>query len=249
MLSAALCGAAFVGAVLSGALGLGGGTLLIAVLFAARLPPAEAVPLFAIVQMVANGTRSLSYLQAVDGRALLVFLAAGLPAAIVFAPLADRVPSYWAAIALGGLILLSLLPRRSRAPERGPRLPPSAAYAGAGLLNGTAGMFIGATGLIVGRMLVRPDWDRPRVVGTIAAAQMLGHLIKIVGFALAGTALLQRPALAAGMCLAAIAGTAIGTRFGDRLPEARFRAAFRIVLVVLAAQLLIDGIIQAWKPF
>ena len=106
-----------------------------------------------------------------------------------------------------------------------------------------------ATGLIVGRMLVRPDWDRPRVVGTIAAAQMLGHLIKIVGFALAGTALLQRPALAAGMCLAAIAGTAIGTRFGDRLPEARFRAAFRIVLVVLAAQLLIDGIIQAWKPF
>ena len=86
MLLAAFCLTAFIAAIVSGALGLGGGTLLVGVLFAAGLPPAQAVPLFAIVQLTANGTRSLRYLHAVHIPALLSFSAASLPAALLFAP-------------------------------------------------------------------------------------------------------------------------------------------------------------------
>lgn len=248
MLLAAFSLTAFVAAVVSGALGLGGGTLLIAVLFSAGLPPAQAVPLFAIVQLTANGARSLRYLRAVYLPALLAFSAASLPAALLFAPLAEAAPLHWVQLGLGALILYSLLPARNSG-EVAPRAPGGIAYGAAGLLNGSVGMFIGATGLILGRLLLRPDWPRTRVVGTIAATQALGHAIKILGFAVTGGALLLDPLTTGAMCLAAIAGTAAGTRLGERLPEARFRGIFRVVLVLLAAQLCVAGIMRAWTFF
>lgn len=247
MLLAAFCLTAFVAAVVSGALGLGGGTLLVGVLFAAGLPPAQAVPLFAIVQLTANGTRSLRYLRSVHVPALLSFSAASLPAALLFAPMAEAAPLHWVQLGLGALILYSLLPART--PDKTPGAPGTAAYAGAGLLNGSIGMFIGATGLILGRLLLRPDWPRARVVGTIAATQAMGHAIKILGFAVTGGALLLNPVTTIAMCLAAVAGTAAGTRLGERLPETRFQGIFRIVLVLLAAQLCIAGIMRAWMSY
>lgn len=243
MLLAAFCLTAFVAAIVSGALGLGGGTLLIAVLFAAGLPPAQAVPLFAIVQLSANSARCLRYLQAVHFPALLAFAAASVPAALLFAPLAETAPTHWVQFALGALLLYSLLPKGD-APDRPSRAPGGIAYASAGLLNGSVGMFIGATGLILGRLLLRPDWPRAQVIGTMAATQALGHAIKVLAFAVTGGALLLEPLPTAAMCAAAIAGTAVGTRLGERLPETHFRGVFRVVLVLLAAQLCIDGILR-----
>ncbi|WP_420427747.1 sulfite exporter TauE/SafE family protein [Algiphilus sp.] len=246
MLTALLCLAAFATAAVSGALGLGGGTLLIAVLFAAGMPPAEAVPLFALVQLAANGSRSLRYLRAVDGRALLWFSGISIPLAILCAPLAVYIPAAAASVTLGAFILWSLLPRPA---GRRAHWPPSAAYAAAGALNGTVGMVIGATGLIVGRLLLQPDWPRPRIVGTVAATQAMGHLVKILAFALSGAMLLDQPTLVFGMVLAAIAGTQLGTRWGDRLSDRHFHTAFRWTLVLLAAHLLISGIIALWTTY
>jgi len=246
VLSALLCLAAFVTATVSGALGLGGGTLLIAVLFAVGMPPAQAVPLFAMVQLAANGSRSLRYLGAVDPKALLWFAAFSIPLAIVFAPLAAHLPGAWASAILGLLIFWSLLPGRARTSGT---WPVSAAYATAGAFNGTIGMVIGANGLVTGRLLLQPSWPRTRIVGTIAATQTLGHLIKIVGFGLAGIALFDHPLLTAGMVLSAIAGTLAGSHLGDRLPEARFQSAFRWTLILLAIHLLIAGIIELWKTY
>lgn len=246
MLIALLCLAAFVTAAVSGALGLGGGTLLIAVLFATGMPPAQAVPLFAMVQLAANGSRSLRYLDAVDPKALLWFSAFSIPLAIAFAPLAAHLSGAWASSLLGLLIFWSLLPGRA---QRSPAWPASAAYATAGAFNGTIGMVIGANGLVTGRLLLQPGWPRTRIVGTIAATQALGHLIKIVGFGIAGAALFDNPLLTAGMVISAIAGTQAGSRFGDRLPEARFQTAFRWTLILLAIHLLIAGIIEIWKTY
>ncbi|MEQ8270651.1 sulfite exporter TauE/SafE family protein [Algiphilus sp.] len=246
MLTALLCLVAFVTAAISGALGLGGGTLLIAALFAAGLPPAEAVPLFAMVQLAANGSRSLRYLGSVDARALLWFSAVSLPLAILCAPLAAHMPGAAASVVLGTIILWSLIPRSG---DRGIAWPAPAAYASAGALNGTIGMVIGATGLIVGRLLLQPDWPRPRIVGTVAATQTIGHLVKLLAFGLTGAMLFDAPLRTVGMVLAAIAGTQLGTHYGDRLSDQHFRSAFRWTLVVLAAHLLISGIIDLWTSY
>lgn len=247
MLTALLCLAAFATSAISGALGLGGGTLLIGILFAVGMAPAEAVPLFALVQLTANGSRSLRYLDAVEPRALLWFCAMSIPLAVAFAPWVVHLSGAWASTLLAAFILWSLLPGKTD--DGSGAWPPSAAYATAGALNGTIGMVIGATGLIVGRLLLQPGWSRARIVGTIAATQTVGHLIKIIGFGIAGSALFSQPMLAIGMALAAIAGTQAGTHLGDKLPDRHFRRAFRWTLIVLAAHLLIGGIIELWKTY
>lgn len=247
MLTALLCLAAFVTAAVSGALGLGGGSLLIAVLFAVGMTPAEAVPLFALVQLSANGSRSLRYLNAVEPRALIWFCATSIPLAIAFAPLVVHLPGAWASTLLAALILWSLLPGKTG--DGDGAWPPAAAYATAGVLNGTIGMVIGATGLIVGRLLLQPGWSRAGIVGTIAATQTVGHLIKIIAFGIAGSALSSNPLLTVGMVVAAIAGTQAGAHLGDRLPDRHFRRAFRWTLIALAIHLLIGGIIELWKTY
>ncbi len=50
--------AGFLTATLSGAAGLGGGTILIGLFYAIGMAPAEAVPLFAAVQLVSNASRT-----------------------------------------------------------------------------------------------------------------------------------------------------------------------------------------------
>ncbi|MFP5306638.1 MAG: hypothetical protein ACLGI7_12545 [Gammaproteobacteria bacterium] len=57
----------FLTATLSGVAGLGGGTILIGVFYALGMAPAEAVPLFAAVQFVANGSRTIAYLPTSNG--------------------------------------------------------------------------------------------------------------------------------------------------------------------------------------
>ena len=58
LLEAALVLVGFLTATLSGVAGMGGGSILIGVLLVAGLPPLEAVPLFAAVQLVSNVSRT-----------------------------------------------------------------------------------------------------------------------------------------------------------------------------------------------
>jgi len=74
LLEAALVLVGFLTATLSGVAGMGGGSILIGVLLVAGLPPLEAVPLFAAVQLVSNVSRTTAYWAHVDGRATGWFL-------------------------------------------------------------------------------------------------------------------------------------------------------------------------------
>src|SRR3546814_9639856 len=76
----------FLTAALSGAAGLGGGTILIGVFYALGMPPNEAVPLFAAVQFVANSSRTVAYIRDVEWSAAGWFLLAGIPATLLVAP-------------------------------------------------------------------------------------------------------------------------------------------------------------------
>ena len=123
---------ALLSSALSGLVGLGGGTILIAALFAAGLTPLEAVPLFAAVQLVSNSTRTVAYVRHVDWRAVAWFCATVIPATFVVAPFAASVDVDAVRLLLAGLILASLLPGRGgEAP-----LPRRPSFLLAGLLNG-----------------------------------------------------------------------------------------------------------------
>jgi len=234
-----LAAAAFCTAALSGVAGLGGGTVLIGIFYALGLPPVQAVPLFAAVQLVSNGSRVVAYLRHVHWGATGWFLLAAVPATFVVAPWVEHIDADWAQLLLALLILVSLIPRRGRA-ERAP-LPPRTSFLVAGLLNGAFGPVVGATGLLVGRLFLRPEWRKETTLGTMALTQALGHLLRVLAYGAAGFSAFTEPRLLLALCVAVVAGTWAGRRLNACLDEDRFALLFKTLLVLLSLKLLWDG--------
>jgi uncharacterized protein len=232
----------FLTATLSGVAGLGGGTILIGVFYALGMAPAEAVPLFAAVQFIANSSRTLAYLRHVEWRAAGWFLLAALPATFVVAPFAAGINADLVRLLLAGLILASLAPGRA---ERA-ALPARPAFALAGLLNGALGMFIGATGLVVGRLFFRPEWRKETTIGTLALTQTLGHGLRVIAYGFVGFSAFTHPLLLATLGAAVIAGTAFGKRLNGQVSEAQFAALFKWILILLSLKLAWDGARGLW---
>lgn len=228
----------FLTSVLSGVAGLGGGTILIGVLFALGMAPIEAVPLFAVVQFVSNGSRTVAYVRHVEWRGAGWFSLAAVPATFLLAPYAALADVDVVRLILAGLILVSLAPTRDGSAP----LPARSSFILAGLLNGSLGTFVGATGLFVGRLFLRPEWRKETTVGTLAFTQTLGHGLRALAYGLAGYSAFARPQLVLGLCLAVIAGTWTGKRFNQRLSEAHFALMFKVILVVLSIKLIFDSL-------
>lgn len=236
-LAVALTVFAFLTSALSGVAGLGGGTILIGVFFALGLTPVEAVPLFAAVQLVSNTSRTIAYVQHVEWRAAGWFLLAALPATFLLAPYAANVDANLIRLLLAGLILASLAPTANGAAP----LPPRPSFVLAGLLNGSLGMFVGATGLFVGRLFLRPEWRKQTTIATLALTQVLGHGLRVLAYGMVGFSVFARPELLLPLCLAVIAGTWVGQRLNARLSQARFERMFRAILVILSVKLIFDA--------
>ena len=69
-------------AVISAMAGMGGGMILIGVLFAVGMAPAMALPLHAGVQLASNGSRCVAYRADIKWSALGLFLLGAVPAAL-----------------------------------------------------------------------------------------------------------------------------------------------------------------------
>lgn len=243
LLEVAIVVVGFLTATLSGVAGMGGGSILIGVLLVLGMPPIEAVPLFAAVQLVSNVSRTTAYWTHVDGRAAGWFLLAAVPATLLTVRWAAQVDPAWAELTLAALILFSLAPAPSAWLQQMPR---RSMLVLAGTLNGALGNVVGATGLFVGRLFLRPDWSRQTTVGTLALTQTLGHGLRVIAFGFAGLSVLARPALLLGLMLAVILGTALGRRLNDRLDEARFAQLARGILFALSGALIISALWTLW---
>lgn len=232
-------------ATLSGVSGMGGGSILMAALLLLGVPPTEAIPLFAAVQFTSNITRTAAYWPHVDRQATGWFLLAAVPATLLTLHWVSRLEPAWVDLLLGTLILLSFLPHGSAALTR---LPATATYLTAGALNGALGNVVGATGLFIGRLFLRPEWSRQTTVGTLALTQTLGHGLRVVAFGFAGLSVLSQPGLLLGLIVAVMAGTALGRHLNERIDETQFARLARGVLIVLSLFLLTTGLSSLWNP-
>jgi len=240
LLDIAIVVTGFLTASLSGAAGLGGGTILIGVLYALGLSAAEAVPLFAAVQLVSNSARTVAYLPHVHWPAAGWFLLAGVPATLLLAPYAATVNTELVKLVLAVLILISLLPKLAARP-----LPRRTAFVLAGGLNGSIGLFVGATGLFVGRLFLRPEWKRETTIATLALTQVLGHGLRVLAYGWAGYSVLTQWQRLLPLSLAVIAGTVFGKHINGRISDESFERLFRIILLLLSVKLIGDGV-SAW---
>lgn len=223
---------AFLTATLSGVFGMAGGLVLMGAL-ALVLPVQAAFVTHGILQLVANGWRSILHRRhvrwdIVGWYALASLVAAGGVALLSFTPSKPLL-----------FLLLGLVPFLTWLPQSWVNLdaarPPQAFLSGLTVtgLNLTAGV----AGPLLDIFFVRTELTRHAIVATKAATQVFAHLAKIVVYGaplLAGKAVGMPPlwVFAAAIPLS-MAGTAVGGVILNRMTDVNFKRWTRWIVTAV----------------
>ena len=222
----------FVTSMLTAALGLGGGLLLVAVM-ASVVPPAALIPVHGVVQLGSNLGRAILFRRYLRAPILGWFAVGAVAGVSLGAVVAVQIPQSLLLLVIAVFVLgstwLPALARR-RVADRG--------FLAVGIASAFVTMFVGATGPFLAPFL-SPErtGDRHASIATFAACMTLKHGLKVAAFAMVGFAFADWLPLAAMMIASGFLGTLTGRVIVDRVSEARFRIAFRILLTVLAFRL------------
>lgn len=231
-----LVAASFLTSALTAAFGIGGGVALIT-LMGYVMPVAALIPVHGVVQLGSNTGRAMVQRHHVQWAAVLPFLAGSVAGAALGAPFVTRLDDPPLKIALGLFIIFVTWVRLPGLARGGAKL-----FAAGGFATTFLTMFFGATGPLTAVFFEKSLSDRRQYSGTHAATMTAQHAFKVAAFGLAGFAFGSWLALVAAMIAAGFAGTVAGARMLLKLPEERFRLAFRVLLTVLALDLARRGV-------
>jgi uncharacterized membrane protein YfcA len=221
---------------ISGAIGMGGGVALLAVM-ASILAPGVVIPVHGVVQVVSNSSRTLILLRRVQWRIFFLYLPAQLVGIVIGISIYQGSPMTWLKPAIGTFVLVYLLWDRFK-PKR--LQLPLLIFAPAGLIGGLLTILVGATGPFLAAFFLRDDIDREQIVATKAVIQTVGHLAKVPAFLSVGFPYAQHIDLILPLLVCAVAGTWIGTRLLKRMDQRVFGIGFRLALAVLGIRLAAD---------
>ncbi|MCG3133454.1 MAG: hypothetical protein HMLKMBBP_00622 [Planctomycetes bacterium] len=231
MLWIALALASGSAAVVSGALGMAGGLLLLTFM-AAVLPMDAAFVLHGVAQAASNGSRWVIHRRHVDGANCLRFAVGAAAAAAAAWALRWRLDPGVVHLAVGAVPFAALALRSRIALDferRGGAVACGAAVTATQLTAGVAGPLLDV-------FFVRSPRGRHAVVATKACTQTLAHVVKVAWFAAMGRdAGAVEPAGAACCAVAAVGGTILGTRVLDRMDDRAFRRIGAVLVLGLGA--------------
>ena len=233
MLSAAgLVVLSFITSMLTAAVGIGGGLLMLTVMVS-FLPPIIVLPVHGVIQLGSNGGRLAVMRQHVDWR-IWGFFAIGSILGVILAGQVFINLSLEVLRALLGLFVLYAVWT--------PKLKPSnialKGYTLVGIGTTFITMFVGATGPLVSSFLSPQKLGRERMVATLAACMTIQHGLKGIAFGVLGFYFQPWIPVIVIMIATGFLGTLLGRRILKKLPERLFSRLFRIVLTVLAGRLL-----------
>jgi uncharacterized membrane protein YfcA len=240
MLLLGLGAAAFVAAYLSAAIGIGGGTLFIVLLYL-MLPPAIALPLHGAVQVLNNGTRYLVFRQYVVWRVARPFLYSVLPAvALGWLLLGQLNPDL-----LKGLLGLYVLVSAIRPPAQHTE-PSARGWTGLGAAAGLSSMLVGVADPVIAPYFMSERYRREQVIATKAICQLATHVPKVLLFAWLGRNAFQfnygdYSEQLVFMGAAVLVGILLGKK--SKISEQVFRRSYRFLLGLLGIKLVIDAAI------
>jgi uncharacterized protein len=230
--------AAVLTSTLTAVVGFGGGIVLLAVLLI-FVEPTIAIPLQAAIQLVSNGTRAIIRREDVEWHITWPASALLLPAGALAIPLVVRTPT----ATLQALIAAAVL-AATWVPERTSVEVPALSTRGWFAMSAVIGalnVIVGATGPLQAPFLRAATSTRLAFVGTFATVQVAGHLCKIVLFGIAGFAIGDYLGAAMAGILGVIAGTNLGSRLLDRMPEAVFRRLYLVAITLVCVYLLAEA--------
>jgi uncharacterized membrane protein YfcA len=224
-------------ATVSGAVGMGGGTMLAAAM-ATLLPARSVVPLHGIIQVCSNSSRGLLLIRHVEWRILALYVPLQLVGVWVAIEWFWRGQTFeWFRPTLGAFVLASILWARIK-PKR--LVVPRSVFALAGFGGGVLTVLVGVTGPWVSSFFLRDDLTKEQIVATKAAIQTIGHFTKIPAFLSVGFVYREHLGLLLPMIAASLLGTWIGTRLLARMRTNQFRLAFQSLLGLLGLRLVLS---------
>jgi uncharacterized protein len=240
---AALAVVAVVSSFISGIFGMAGGMLLIGFLLM-MLPVPVAMVFHGVIQIAANGWRSYLWRHHINWSVVLEFGLGSVFSLVVFSSLAFVPPKWVVLMAVGLTPFIALSVPQKIAPNIERR---GQAFV-AGAIGGALQLVSGVTGPILDIFYVRSGMTRQMNVSTKAAAQVMGHLVKVTYFGAlvadpGGRDLEQWLVMAYAACFAVL-GTNLSRKFLDRLSDKQFYYWTRRVILAIGAVYIAQGVWQ-----
>lgn len=222
----------FAGAFITAAMGIGGGVIMIA--FMATLMPAPAViPVHGVVQIGANATRAVLQWTHIDWKTSLYFILGSVVGVSIGGSIVVTLPTDILRAGLGLFILYTVW---------GPKLKfVASGYLSVsliGLIASILTMFFGATGVFIAGLLQQRGYAPREFVGTHSICMGAQHILKIIVFGFLGFAFVEWLGLIAMMLIGGLVGTVLGSQVLNRLPKAIFAKVLKVILTLLALNLL-----------
>ena len=224
---------------LSAVVGMAGGIVLLSVMLL-FLDPLVAIPLHGVIQLASNSSRTVIQRKHVRWPIIGSYCVLLLPASIVGLQIAEALPPSFARALIGLFVLVATwVPSLLLLGSHPERTDPHRRFL---LLGGAVGMVhmtIGAAGPLIAPFFLNLGLSRQSIIGTKAASQALGHVVKILVFGFAGFAFAEHALTLALLCAMVVAGTWLGSQVLEYVSERWFTRIFKTVLTVVALRLIV----------
>jgi uncharacterized membrane protein YfcA len=226
----------FVGAVISAAVGIGGGVTLLTVL--ATLVPAPAIiPIHGIVQLGANISRCAILRADIDWRTFGYFTIGSFVGIAIGGSVVVTLPANILRAGLALFILYTIWGPKTRIVSSSNWI-----LVVIGFVASFLTMFFGATGSFISGLLSQRGYSPRGLVATHSVCIGMQHALKVVTFGILGFAFADWAGLIVLMVLASFAGTYLGSLVLNRLPVRIFTIGLKTVLTVLSFNLLASAL-------
>ncbi|NVK41886.1 MAG: sulfite exporter TauE/SafE family protein [Oceanospirillaceae bacterium] len=224
---------------ITAALGIGGGVLLLAVM-ASMLPVSALIPVHGLVQLGSNFNRALMTCPHIDWVRVRPFAVGALLGALVATLVLVQLPLTIIQLSVAGFILYLLW-----GPGFGKGELSRPGLLAMGVLTTLVSMFVGATGPLVAAWVHRLNAGKFSTVATFAACMSVQHLLKLAVFSTLGFLFVEWLPLIVAMIGAGAVGTWAGLKLLDRMPPSWFRPLFRLIVTLLALRLIWQSVAAA----
>ncbi len=227
-----LLACSFLGSLMTAALGVGGGSFLIAVM-ATVMPPLALVPLHGIVQFGSNASRAWMARSHLQIWLVIWFAIGAFIAAVLSVWFLEQIePGIIPLLVALFILYLSW----GKIPDIGLSTTRTGLLSG-GLITTLMTMLVGATGPLVSAWLGRGT-DRWRYTANFSFCMTLQHLLKVAVFGFAGFSYREWIPFLVLMIAAGFAGTKAGLRLLGKIPEKQFKFWFKWLLTLLSVNLI-----------
>ena len=230
--------AAFLASTLASATGFGGGAVLLP-LMVAEFGVRDAVPIMTVGQLVGNLSRAWFTRRQLEWPVVGWFSVGAVPLALLGGALFASAPLRVLIRLLGAFLVLVVVWRHIRPKALGRPAVHSFVFVGGGASFLSA--LLGTAGPVAAPFFLSYGLVKGAYIGTEALTAVVTHLTKLVAYRRADV--LSDSSIAVGLLLGVvmIAGSFVGTRIVNRLPERLFVRLVEVVLVLTGLWFLIRG--------